>query len=246
MVHGRIHSIESMGLVDGPGIRTVVFMQGCNMRCMYCHNPDTWSMQEANIQSETAQSLLEKLKRYKPYYGKYGGVTFSGGEPLLQKDFLLEILPLCKNSGINTCLDTAGHGVGDYEKILKYTDLVLFDIKHYTTEGYRLITGNGPEEALRFLKAAQDLKVPLWIRHVVVPGITDSEEHIRGLCNYIKTLDNVQKTELLPYHVLGISKYDKMNIPYPLKGVKAMESEALENLRKLLNKNINNSKEEQL
>ena len=141
MIEGYIHSIESMGLVDGPGIRTVVFFQGCRLRCRYCHNPDTWAMRSGKEQIFTPEQLVNKLLRFKPYFGDNGGVTFSGGEPLLQKDFLCEVLLLCKHAGIHTCIDTAGCGCGGYEEILAHTDLVLLDIKHFSLDGYHSITG---------------------------------------------------------------------------------------------------------
>ena len=189
MIRGHIHSIESMGLVDGPGIRTVVFLQGCNLRCCFCHNPDTWTTEEKLTLSP--EELVAKLVRFKTYYGEKGGVTFSGGEPLLQKDFLLATLKLCKEAGINTCLDSAGCGKGDYEEILKYTDLVLLDIKHYTTEGYAKVTGCPMEKINVFLKALAKAGTKLWIRHVVVPGLTDGDEHLAGLREYLKTLKNI-------------------------------------------------------
>ena len=151
MIEGYIHSIESMGLVDGPGIRTVVFFQGCRLRCRYCHNPDTWAMRSGKEQIFTPEQLVNKLLRFKPYFGDNGGVTFSGGEPLLQKDFLCEVLRLCKHAGIHTCIDTAGCGCGGYEEILAHTDLVLLDIKHFSLDGYHSITGQSPQEFLQFL-----------------------------------------------------------------------------------------------
>ena len=155
MIEGYIHSIESMGLVDGPGIRTVVFFQGCRLRCRYCHNPDTWAMRSGKEQIFTPEQLVNKLLRFKPYFGNTGGVTFSGGEPLLQKDFLCEVLRLCKHAGIHTCIDTAGCGCGGYEEILAHTDLVLLDIKHFSLDGYHSITGQSPQEFLQFLSAVQ-------------------------------------------------------------------------------------------
>ena len=207
MIFGRIHSIESMALVDGPGVRSVVFLQGCHLRCQYCHNPDTWSMTGNSIQEMSAQELVKRLSRFKPYYGDKGGVTFSGGEPLLQSDFLREALPLCKAAGLHTCLDTAGCGTGGYEDILRFTDLVLLDIKHYTREGYQRVTGQTPDASLAFLDTAQKMNIPLWIRHVVVPGLTDGKEHFEGLDKYIRTLKHVERVELLPYHVLWVHKY---------------------------------------
>lgn len=240
MTLGRIHSIESMGLVDGPGIRSVVFLQGCQLRCQYCHNPDTWSLTGTKVLELSPKELVEKLSRFKPYYKDNGGVTFSGGEPLLQKDFLMEVLPLCKQAGIHTCLDTAGCGVGGYEQILKYTDLVLMDIKHYTEAGYELVTGQKMDESLRFLDKVQEMEVPMWIRHVVVPGLTDGEEHFDGLETYIQSLQNVEKVELLPYHVLGVHKYDQMGIRYPLKGIEPMDAKAIAHRMQLMNEHINN------
>lgn len=235
MTLGRIHSIESMGLVDGPGIRTVVFLQGCNLRCKYCHNPDTWALEDSKNTLMSPKELVEKLLRFKPYYGKDGGATFSGGEPLLQSDFLKEALALCKENGIHTCLDTAGCGNGDYEEILKNTDLILYDVKHYTKDGYREVTGRSMDETLNFLKTAQQMGVPMWIRHVAVPGLTDGDEHFKGLESYLKTLRGIERVELLPYHTLGVSKYRAMKIPYSLEGVPPMTEENLSIWNKRLN-----------
>jgi len=221
MTYGKIHSWESMGLVDGPGIRTVVFLQGCKLRCRYCHNPDTWCLDGGH--EESADDVVKKLTRFKPYFKKDGGVTFSGGEPLLQREFLIDVLQKCHDAGINTCLDTAGCGNGGYREILIHTDLLLLDIKHYTEEGYKAVTGRSMDEFNSFLAVAQEMNIPLWIRHVVVPGLTDSPEHLEGLQSYIQTLKNVQRVELLPYHVLGVHKYHTMNIPYTLEGVPAMD-----------------------
>lgn len=239
MRDGLIHSIESMGLVDGPGIRTVVFLQGCQLRCQYCHNPDTWAQSHARAQHMSPEELVRRLIRFKPYYGHSGGVTFSGGEPLLQKDFLLEVLPLCREAGIHVCLDTAGCGAGEYEQILALTDLVLLDVKHYTDEGYRRITGRDRGESLEFLETAQRMGTPLWIRHVVVPGLTDGEAHLQGLRDYLKTLKNVQRVELLPYHTLGVCKYSALGIPYPLEGIAPMEAEKLTHWQQILNEDLN-------
>ena len=225
-----------MGLVDGPGIRCVVFLQGCGLRCRYCHNPDTWSM--AGGKEMTAEQLVKKLSRFKPYFQGRGGVTFSGGEPLLQPEFLKEVLPLCHEAGIHTCLDTAGHGLGDYEAILRHTDLVLLDIKHYTKEGCKRVTGREMDESLRFLEAAQKAGTPLWLRHVVVPGLTDGEAHLEGLLRYIQTIRNVEKVELLPYHVLGVHKYETLGIPYPLRGVEPLDAGALKDWQTRMNEHI--------
>lgn len=235
MMEGNIHSIESMGLVDGPGIRAVVFLQGCALRCRYCHNPDTWTPQGGK--QMTPEALLAKLIRYKTYYeASGGGVTFSGGEPLMQPEFLIQTLRLCKEAGIHTCIDTAGVGLGDYDEILQYTDLVLYDVKHFDPAGYQTVTGHTMEETLRFLDAVQRANVPLWIRHVVVPGLTDGDAHIRALAQYIRSIANVQKVELLGYHLLGCEKYRISQIPYPLEGVPALSKTELERYQKLLDK----------
>ena len=233
MIKGRIHSIESMGLVDGPGIRVVVFFQGCGLRCKFCHNPDTWSCNGG--EEYTPRELVNKIVRFRSYFERSGGgVTFSGGDPLKQPEFLLETLKLCKEEGIHTCIDTAGYGNGEYDEILKYTDLVLFDIKHYTREGYKNVTLMDIDESLNFLEAMQRNNTKMWIRHVVVPGLTDGEEHIKGLKEYIKDLKNVEKVELLPYHLLGVNKYEVMGIKYPLEGVEAMDKELCNKYYELL------------
>ncbi|MGM9975290.1 MAG: pyruvate formate-lyase-activating protein, partial [Clostridiaceae bacterium] len=209
MIKGRIHSVESMGLVDGPGIRTVVFMQGCNLRCKYCHNPDTWA--HTGGQTITPKTLVEKLIRYKTYYSSSGGgVTFSGGEPLLQPRFLLETLCLCKEAGIHTCLDTSGVGIGLYDEILSYTDLVIYDVKHFKPESYLEVTGKPMDETLKFFDTVQRYRIPLWVRHVVVPGMTDGDEHIEELAKYLKGISNLKKIELLCYNNLGVRKYYEM------------------------------------
>lgn len=233
MTKGKIHSIESMGLVDGPGIRVVIFMQGCSLRCKYCHNPDTWTMEGG--EEYTPEDLIKKIVRFKPYFeNSGGGVTFSGGEPLKQPEFLLEMLKLCKEKGIHTCIDTAGYGNGDYDEILKYTDLVLFDIKHFTKEGYKDVTYMDIDKSLEFLEAMERNNTKKWIRHVVVPGLTDGEDHIKALGEYIKTISNVEKVELLPYHLLGSNKYEILNIQYPLKGVEAMDKDKCKEYMNLL------------
>ncbi|MFT5871775.1 MAG: pyruvate formate lyase activating enzyme [Clostridium sp.] len=234
MVKGRIHSIESMGLVDGPGIRVVVFFQGCKLRCAYCHNPDTWNM-GGGIEM-TPEELVQKIVRFKPYLKRSsGGVTFSGGDPLLQPQFLLECLKLCKQNGIHTALDTAGFGQGDYDEILRYTDLVLLDIKHTTSKGYIALTGRDALGVNLFLHSLRKSKTRVWARHVVVPGITDSEEHITKLAKIInEEVPNVDKVELLPYHVLGVSKYEALGIPYKLKHVKPMDKDKSKELQTLI------------
>ena len=233
MIKGRVHSIETMGLVDGPGVRTVVFLQGCSLRCKFCHNPDTWVTNEGK--EYTAEELIKKISRFKTYFKRNGGgVTFSGGEPLKQPEFLLEALKLCKEAEINTCIDTAGYGFGEYDEILKYTDLVLFDVKHFTREGYKNVTQMEIDNSLVFLEAMKRNNTKMWIRHVVVPGLTDGEEHIKAFNEFVKGIPNVEKIELLPYHLLGVNKYDGLGMKYPLEGTPAMDKEVCEGYKKYL------------
>lgn len=234
---GRIHSIETMGLVDGPGIRVVIFMQGCKLRCAYCHNPDTWNLQ-GGIEMTSAE-LFNKIKRYKSYFkNSGGGVTLSGGDPLLQSSFAAEFFKLCRTEGIHTTLDTSGYGHGNYSEVLKYTDLVLLDIKHIDETEHKNLTGYGRAGFLEFLEAVKAASTPLWIRHVVVPGLTDSKEHIKKLALYINTLANVEKVELLPYHTHGISKYESLKMTYRLTGIEDMDKTKLEELYEVLYSNM--------
>ncbi|MDO4614847.1 MAG: pyruvate formate-lyase-activating protein [Lachnospiraceae bacterium] len=242
MAVGRIHSWESMGLVDGPGIRTVIFLQGCHLRCQYCHNPDTWELKGGSEQ--TPEEIVKRLERFKSYYKNNGGVTFSGGEPLLQPEFLAETLALCKAHHIHTCIDTAGVSDADPDtlrSILKNTDLILFDLKDITPEGYQRVTGRKQDTSLRFLNLAQEMEIPLWIRHVVVPHLTDGEQHLRNLSAFIQTLRNVERIELLPYHTLGVEKYHTMGLPYQLEGIKPMESGQLLHFQEQMNRDYNNA-----
>lgn len=234
---GRIHSIESMGLVDGPGIRSIVFLQGCALRCLFCHNPDTWDTTIGLTISP--EDLLTRVLKFKTYFDKSnGGVTFSGGEPLLQPDFLIDCLKLCKEQGINTAIDTAGYGLGKYDEVLKYTDLVILDIKHINKEGYKFITGGGHINRFdEFLDSCIKNKSKLWLRQVIVPTINDNEEYIRNLANYIldiKSKCNVEKVELLPYHTLGEYKYESLNLQYKLNGVPNLSNEKLKELQDIL------------
>ena len=237
---GRIHSIESMGLVDGPGIRAVVFLQGCALRCRYCHNPDSWDFSAG--EEISADELIEKLIRFKPYFRSGGGVTFSGGEPLMQGAFLLEMLKKCKAAGIHTCIDTAGVGQGNYEEILKYTDLVLFDIKHHDPQEYLSLTGREISESLRFLEVLKTSGTPVWVRHVAVPSITDGDEHFKELSDFISSIPCVEKVELLPYHLLGVHKYKALSIPYSLEGVPAMNADKIKPIEKHINEKIKEKK----
>lgn len=235
---GNINSIETMGLVDGPGVRVVVFFQGCSLRCLFCHNPETWSIEKKNF--FTVDELFEKIIRYRSYFGKKGGVTFSGGEPLLQPNFLKEILKKCKENGIHTAIDTAGYGLGnytDYADILKYTDLVIFDIKALDPKEYKKMTGKNIDESLKFLDLCQEKGKELWIRQVIVPTINDDLKYVKSLKEFVKSLKNVSRVELLPYRTLGNSKYDALNIKYRLKGIPDMDDEKLKTLQNILESN---------
>ena len=228
---GHIDSIETLGLVDGPGIRVVVFLQGCPLRCLFCHNPETWTVNDKFL--ITPEELVRHIYKYRNYFGTDGGVTFSGGEPLFQHDFLLECLKLCKKMGINTCLDTSGSCRG-YEDILKYVDLVVWDVKALENDAYHKMTGQDINTSLSFLKFCQDTGVKMWIRQVIVPGINDNVDYINKLKDFIKPLRNVEKVELLPYHLLGVSKYKQLGIPYRLDGVPAMDKGKCDELYKIL------------
>ena len=234
MIKGLINSIETLGTLDGPGIRFVVFLQGCKLRCLYCHNPETWNINSAEAVEITPQELVEKVEKYKNYYGKDGGVTFSGGEPLLQPEFLLECLKLCKAKNIHTCLDTAGFGFGNYEEILKYTDLVILDIKAVEEPEYTKITGQKMKKFFEFLQSVQSNNKKLWLRQVIVPNINDDKEHILKLKQFASTLKNVEKIELLPYKTIGVHKYKTLNLKYRLEGVEELSQAKLDELNSYL------------
>lgn len=226
-MNGRINSIETLGTLDGPGIRFVVFMQGCKLRCKYCHNPETWNS-IGESEEISPSELIERIKRYKNYFGEDGGVTFSGGEPLLQPEFLLECLKLCKENNINTCIDTAGVGLGEYDELLQYIDLVILDIKAIDPNEYQELTGANIQSFNMFLDAVIKNQNKLWIRQVIVPGINNTKEHILKLKEYIKNIPNVEKVELLPYKTMGVHKYEKLNIPYSLENVPELSPEELD------------------
>ncbi len=230
MAQGRILSIESMGLVDGPGVRTVVFFQGCSLRCLFCHNPDSWAKEGGELIASDV--LLKKLLRFKPYYKRSGGgVTFSGGEPLLQKDFLLDMLSLCKKNNIHTCLDTAGAGVGGYDEILSLCDLVLYDVKAIDSAGYEKMCRAKMEETQRFLEALKRIRPETVVRQVVVPGINDSDEYMKNLKIYIdKNIPFASSVELLAYHRMGEYKYHKLGIRPALGDTEEMDKAKAEKL----------------
>ncbi len=230
---GKIHSIETMGTLDGPGIRIIIYFQGCPLRCVYCHNPDTWDV-KAGIEM-TVEEIVRKAERYKPYFsGQTGGVTFSGGEPLMQPEFLTACLKKCKERDIHTALDTSGVGRGFYDEILKYTDLVILDIKHQEEEMYRYITKRSIDEYYKFKTAINKVHQKVWLKHVVVPGLTDDEAHLKKLKNEIFSFNCIEKVELLPYHTMGVHKYEAINVPYPLKDVEDMDIEKIQKLQEML------------
>ena len=230
MSEGYLFSIETMGLVDGPGIRTILFFQGCQLRCKFCHNPDSWAKRGGQVY--TPQGLLEKILRFRPYFERSGGgVTFSGGEPLLQKEFLLELLKLCKAEGIHTCLDTAGVGRGGYKEILSLTDLVLYDVKATEPEPYRELCGYDIAETEIFLQALKISGVQTVVRQVIIPGVNDNAQSMENLRRYIREkIPTARKVELLPYHLLGAHKYARLGLEEPLKGTPAMDKARVEEL----------------
>lgn len=229
---GYINSIETMGLVDGPGIRVVVFMQGCKLRCLYCHNPETWNL-EGGIEV-SPEELLLKIINYKEYFSSGGGVTFSGGEPLLQAEFLIEILKLCKKNKINTCIDTSGVGTDLDREVLENTDLVILDVKSSNKEDYQKITSGQFDVLEKFIDLCNELDKKMWVRQVIVPGVNDTEENILELKEYIKKIKNLEKIELLPYHTYGIDKYNELKIEYRLKGVPDLTQDRVLELYNLL------------
>ncbi|MBE6902310.1 MAG: pyruvate formate lyase-activating protein [Ruminococcaceae bacterium] len=227
LITGRIHSTESFGTVDGPGIRFVVFLQGCPLRCKYCHNPDTWAYNGGK--EMTAEQLLDEYNGCREFY-KDGGITVTGGEPLLQIDFVTELFELAKSRGIHTCLDTSGITFNDsnkdrFDRLIKSTDLILLDLKHIDSALHKELTAHGNENILAFARYLADNNIPMWIRHVVVPGLTDDEEQHYKLGRFIGTLRSVKALDVLPYHDMGVPKYEALGIDYPLKGTEPATKE---------------------
>ncbi len=236
---GRIHSFESFGTVDGPGIRFVVFLQGCPLRCQYCHNPDTWG---AGGEEYSAEEVVTRALRYKNYFGDKGGVTVTGGEPLVQIDFVIELFTLLKAKGIHTCVDTSGitfnpnseKSVEKHEKLLEVTDLFLLDIKHIDEEKCKKLTGQSNENTLAFAKFLSDRGKTIWIRQVLVPNITDDEDDLKKTRAFIDGLQTVEKVEVLPYHSMGVVKYEKLGLEYPLKDVQTPSKEKVTYAKRIL------------
>lgn len=265
---GYIHSIESFGSADGPGIRFIIFLKGCALRCKYCHNVDTWVMKNnefpAKVRLATGEvaeisvdhafkddireveEILDMAERFRNYWGETGGITVSGGEPLLQADFLLELLTEAKKRGMNTCIDTAGQPFisegAAFEKIqdiIEKTDLVLLDIKHIDPEEHKRLTGHSNENILEFAKYLDSIHKPVWIRHVLVPGITDVDEYLEETADFLSTLSNVERIDVLPYHSMGVYKWKELGLPYALEGVEAPSKERVENAKRILSRALN-------
>lgn len=239
VLKGRVHSTESFGSVDGPGIRFIVFLKGCTMRCRYCHNPDTWDNQGGELR--TADDLLQQALRFRTYWGREGGITVSGGEALLQMDFLTEFFAKAKAQGVHTCLDTSaqpfrrtGTFYTKWQRLMEVTDLVLLDLKHIDSEAHRQLTGWGNENILDCARWLSDEGKPVWVRHVLVPGLTDDDALLHRLRAFIRTLQNVQKVEVLPYHALGVYKWEQLGLPYTLADTTAPTQERVDNARRIL------------
>ena len=234
-----VHSIESFGSVDGPGIRFIIFLSGCKMRCRYCHNPDTWTMKSDDMRS--ADELLQQALRFRAYWGKEGGITVSGGEALLQIDFMLELFEKAKALGINTCLDTAAQPFtreepffSKFTKLMTLTDLVLLDLKHIDNQEHKKLTGWENNNVLDCARYLSQIQTPVWIRHVLVPNITDNDTYLHDLRDFIKTLHNVKRIEVLPYHSMGAYKWQKLGLNYTLDHVDSPTRERVENAEKIL------------
>lgn len=236
---GYVHSTESFGSVDGPGIRFISFMQGCRMRCEFCHNPDTWQI--TGGKPYTPQALFDEAYQYRAFWGDKGGVTASGGEPLLQMDFLIEYFGICKQHGVHTTLDTCGQPfsqdpewLAKFNQLLEVTDLILFDIKHIDPIGHRKLTGWTNQNILDMAEYLSQKGQPVWIRHVLVPERTDYDDFLHRLSDYVAQLDNVRKFEVLPYHTMGIYKYTALGFKYRLEGIEPPSQERVENAKRIL------------
>ncbi|MBR5155289.1 MAG: pyruvate formate lyase-activating protein [Clostridia bacterium] len=236
---GLIHSQESFGTVDGPGIRYVVFMQGCPMRCLYCHNPDTWKI--GTGQEITPEEILEEYNKNSSFYEK-GGITVTGGEPLLQIDFLIDLFRKASAEGIHTCIDTSGVTYDPQnvlytkklDELMNYTDLCMLDIKHIDSEKHKNLTGWDNKNILLFAKYLESKKIPLWVRHIIIKGITDDPKDLRDLGRFIGTLKNLRALDVLPYHTMGVGKYKELGIPYPLEGISALPKQDAINAKKII------------
>lgn len=238
-MEGYIHSTESFGSVDGPGVRFVIFVSGCPMRCRFCHNPDTWKITDGEkIDTDT---LVSRAMRCSDYWGKRGGVTVSGGEPLMQLDFLLDLFKKFKENGVHTCIDTSGAPFSRKEpffskfgELMQYTDLLLVDIKHIDAEKHNELTGLPNDNILDMLSYLSDINKPVWIRHVLVPEWSDNDEYLTRTRRFIDTLGNVERVEVLPYHTLGVHKWESLGYEYKLDGIEPPTEERIINANKIL------------
>ena len=245
-MQGYIHSTESFGSVDGPGVRFVIFVSGCPMRCQFCHNPDTWNMQAGELRS--TDELLKQALRYKAYWKDGGGITVSGGEPLMQMDFMIELFKKAKEMGINTTIDTSGAPFtreepffGKFNELMKYTDLLLVDIKHIDDEQHKILTGRSNGNILDMAEYLSETGKPVWIRHVLVPERNDDDEYLKKLYDFISKLRNVKKVEVLPYHTFGEYKWKELGYEYPLEGIEPPSKERIENANRILHTNASGS-----
>ena len=237
IIKGYIHSTESFGTVDGPGIRFVVFMQGCIMRCLYCHNPDTWQIHQNNVVS--AEDLVTQVLKYRNYYGDTPKITVTGGEPLLQLDFIIELFTLCKKQGIDTCLDTSGitfngNNISKYKELMNVTDLILLDIKHIDNEKHKHLTSHENTNVLKFLAFLNEQNKDVWIRYVVVPNISDDINDVMKLKEHLNHYSNIRNIEILPYHKMGVAKYQALGISYPLENTDVPSSESIKKIKEIL------------
>ncbi len=236
---GMVHSLESFGSADGPGVRYVIFLNGCHMRCQFCHNPDTWDLRAGR--EYTVSELIQTALRYRSYWGSEGGITVSGGEPLLQIDFLLELFSEAKKKDIHTTLDTSGNPFtreepffSKWKELMEVTDLVMLDIKHIDEEGHRILTGQSGENIKEMARLMSDLGQPMWIRHVLVPERNDKDEYLHALAAFIRELRTVEKVEVLPYHTLGVFKWENLGVPYPLEGIDPPSPERVAHAKQIL------------
>lgn len=238
-MQGRIHSLESFGTVDGPGVRFVVFVQGCPMRCLYCHNPDTWEMNTGTLMEPSY--IIEQYERNSSFY-KGGGLTVTGGEPLMQVDFLIDLFTLAKEKNIHTCIDSSGIAfnpdnapfMAKMDHLMELTDLVMLDIKHIDPAKHKELTSQPNKNILKFAEYLNEKNVDMWIRHVIVPGITDEDEYLFQLGYFIGQFHNLKALDALPYHTMGESKYEKLGIEYKLKGVPPMDKSVLLEKKKVI------------
>ena len=237
---GAVHSVESFGSADGPGVRYIIFLQGCAMRCKYCHNPDTWASQK-DVKMQTADELLKTALRYKPYWRETGGITISGGEALLQIDFLVDLCKKSKAEGVHVTIDTSGNPFtkeepffSKFQELMKYVDLFMLDIKHIDNAKHEELTGQKNENILEMAKYLSENGKAMWIRHVLVPGITTDEKYLKELHDFIETLDTVERVEVLPYHTLGVFKWKELGLPYALEGVETPTKEQLDKANEIL------------